>query len=688
LQLYEYFSGNIGTTIRWEWLPRDVDPRPYTGPDFIGLTPAVKALSGEAEGARVEAGAASQQWEIDVSSETAVVALPLYYWPGWRASVDGQPAELGAEPGLGWARLEVPRGEHTVTLSLGRTPLRAASEWFSVLAALVTLVLLRRERLAPYRRALGVAFIAIAVCWVGLRLLPGAEPIDGPLTMDFAQQAYPYHAVDGLPLENGAHVEDLDAGPGAATALTLPAANVLDIPLSLDDETSLSPGVYLRTWTFTDEQGEPLAALTGAGEPRGTLTSLALTENTRSWAGPDDVPVVTLAPGLGLLDAAFTEAGNLQLRWRVDAEQPRNYHIALRLRDVAGNSWAEQDAPLGMYGAYPPSLWQPGELVTEYYTLSIHDGMPPSDDYRLYVAVYDSATGETAGDAEIGGLAWRGYTPAPDAAPQFAYVTPEISIYRLVSTNQLGSLTQGRKLRVWVYWVAEQAPAVNYRARWSLVDEDGAEAWSADTALAPGSPPMMWRAGQFVTGGLALDPPASLTPGVYTLMLQMLDDVGEPVSDPLDLGALTLEAASVPTGEPDDVPNRVDADFGGLVRFWGYDAQRTDDKLTLTLMWGALDETTVDYTFFVHLFDPQTEAIPVQVDTMPHHYTYPTSVWIPGEIVTDEVTLDLSDAPPGVYRLAVGWYDAESRLPAVDAAGARLPSDRVVLPLEVEVAAP
>jgi hypothetical protein len=198
----------------------------------------------------------------------------------------------------------------------------------------------------------------------------------------------------------------------------------------------------------------------------------------------------------------------------------------------------------------------------------------------------------------------------------------------------------------------------------------------------------MWRAGQFVTGGLELDPPASLTPGVYTLMLQMLDDAGEPVNDPLDLGALTLEAASVPTGEPDDVPNRVDADFGGLVRFWGYDAQRADDKLTLTLTWGALDETAVDYSFFVHLFDPQTEAIPVQVDTMPHGYSHPTSVWIPCEIVTDEVTLDLSSAPPGVYRLAVGWYDAVDRLPAVDATGARLPSDRVVLPLEVEVAAP
>ena len=31
LQLYEAFTGNIGTTIRAEYLPRTMIPRPYTG---------------------------------------------------------------------------------------------------------------------------------------------------------------------------------------------------------------------------------------------------------------------------------------------------------------------------------------------------------------------------------------------------------------------------------------------------------------------------------------------------------------------------------------------------------------------------------------------------------------------------------------------------------------------------------
>ncbi|MCZ7543743.1 MAG: hypothetical protein M5R40_09480 [Anaerolineae bacterium] len=56
LQLYEYFSGNIGTTIRYEWLPNTVNPRPYTGPDLIGLEPRAKPLSGEGHGHAPRAG--------------------------------------------------------------------------------------------------------------------------------------------------------------------------------------------------------------------------------------------------------------------------------------------------------------------------------------------------------------------------------------------------------------------------------------------------------------------------------------------------------------------------------------------------------------------------------------------------------------------------------------------------------
>ena len=51
------------------------------------------------------------------------------------------------------------------------------------------------------------------------------------------------------------------------------------------------------------------------------------------------------------------------------------------------------------------------------------------------------------------------------------------------------------------------------------------------------------------------------------------------------------------------------------------------------------------------------------------------SPWTPGEIVTDVVTLALEGVPPGAYRVAVGWYVGDDRLPAYDPSGAR---DRMV----------
>jgi hypothetical protein len=49
-------------------------------------------------------------------------------------------------------------------------------------------------------------------------------------------------------------------------------------------------------------------------------------------------------------------------------------------------------------------------------------------------------------------------------------------------------------------------------------------------------------------------------------------------------------------------------------------------------------------------------------------------------VVPDTVTLNLKNVAPGDYRLAVGWYDATGRLPALDANNQPLADDQVVLP--------
>jgi hypothetical protein len=61
-----------------------------------------------------------------------------------------------------------------------------------------------------------------------------------------------------------------------------------------------------------------------------------------------------------------------------------------------------------------------------------------------------------------------------------------------------------------------------------------------------------------------------------------------------------------------------------------------------------------------------------QADSWPVQGTYPTSQWAPGSEVEDRYAVPLgADAPPGSYRVEVGWYHLETmqRLQILDEKG-------------------
>ena len=108
----------------------------------------------------------------------------------------------------------------------------------------------------------------------------------------------------------------------------------------------------------------------------------------------------------------------------------------------------------------------------------------------------------------------------------------------------------------------------------------------------------------------------------------------------------------------------------------------------MTFYWEALDDIPADFTRFVHLLDA-AGAVATQVDGQPAGNSYPTGQWLQGEIVADTVRLDLSGAPTGDYRLAVGFYRPVDGLPRLDAAdaGGPLADGRALLPEPVTVTA-
>jgi len=615
LQLYELFAGNIGTTIRYEWLPRTVNPRPFTSDALSepGASPWAIPLDGASpEATLVERKPTRQVWEVQ--GEGGGIAFPLLYWPGWGARVDGEPVEVWPVEGSGYLALAVPPGEHTVTLRLGHTPVRAVAEVVSLCALVILAVAFFRTR-PRIRWSLVIGHLSlIVVPLVALSLLSqGAadkqHPFDSEtdLTMDFIQMPYLHHNSEGVDFGGVVRlagytlsVEELAPGDtltvtldwsyvdGAYTAtvrLVSPAAvrreveplaeatvnlrSPISIPLALRLPEDTPRGLYLLQLHIFGPDGE-IHACTPGGSSRGCCLSagtlyLQPVCVPRGPSLPPDVSVLApFGPAIRLHAAAVAQLNPhrlaVRLVWSAVRPVAANYGISLRLLDADGQLRFQRDTQPG-YGFLPTSLWRPGEIITDRYVLILPDDLSPDDGYYLWVILYQIPTWEPVGQAWIGDFALPLETPFEAQRPPRSFSLPHLE-------NPLG----------------------------------------------------------------------------------------------VDFG-------------PDLVSE---------IRLAGYDLEQGEDALQLTLWWQALQAPQADYTVFVHLFDPATEALVAQSDAQPRGGAYPTSWWAAGEVVSETLTLD--GVSEGTYLLAVGLYDQTvTRLQAVGPDGQQIPDNRLVLPVDVKI---
>jgi hypothetical protein len=140
-----------------------------------------------------------------------------------------------------------------------------------------------------------------------------------------------------------------------------------------------------------------------------------------------------------------------------------------------------------------------------------------------------------------------------------------------------------------------------------------------------------------------------------------IDEAAQPIS-PL-IAKMKLAPATEPASKP---AYELIADFSGKILLIGYDL--IPEPLGLVFYWQAQAEMDEDYTVFVHLLDAEGQ-LAGQMDGQPFQGDYPTSWWIPGEVIIDSRS-GLTVAS-GSYRLLVGWYRAAdgTRLPLADGSG-------------------
>ncbi|MCP4362203.1 MAG: hypothetical protein GY796_29705 [Chloroflexi bacterium] len=545
LAQYEWFTGNIGTTVSFEYLPHTVQPRPYTSRWLLdGARYGLTVLTGELNQAElVSARTVSQVWRVDAAVPSALV-FPTLNWPGWEVMVDGEAVKAQFAPGSGLIMLLLAEGEHDISLHLARTPVRLLAEWVSLVAVLVTLWLLRpskwKQAVRPFVYTLAIFILLI----LSAKLEPERPLSDDDLTWDFEEMAYLHHDVAGVPFSNGLTLRDYqydletlspsvdltvtthwqgvsDLTPELTLFLTTPAANwVFDPspPIFALATAVIEDGQAIFHFTLPDNiptglivprlspsRGHPL---TPSGRERGEVYLRPLPIQPSPQANNIIPQIDVRAVQAQLRTPTILD---VQLAWLTQEPLSRNYNAALRLTDANGNFLRLADRQPG-YGFQPSSSWPVGQWVNDWQAIDFPEERHQTP-YVLVAQLYDVAAPETAvltrrlGELvkADGGFHFQPTEPRfslPDEMEQVTAVfgnTIALRGYTLTQTNQTLNIT--------FVWEALTPSSTDYIRFVHLIPAHSDKKPVAQVDSMPRSntyPTSQWMIGEIISDSLTL----------------------------------------------------------------------------------------------------------------------------------------------------------------------------------------
>ncbi len=217
----------------------------------------------------------------------------------------------------------------------------------------------------------------------------------------------------------------------------------------------------------------------------------------------------------------------------------------------------------------------------------------------------------------------------------------------------------GQRLRFTLFWRATRRPESDYQAVALLTSDGGAFGSRASwPAAGRAYPTLAWAAGEIVRAQYDLRIPAAIPPGSSLLSVALSGPDGLGPSTPI--AELSVAAVDHRMDIP-PVEKAVGANLGDKIILLGYDLSahqvERGKAIHLRLYWQARQEMGQEYTVFTHLLDGH-DRISAQHDSAPAHGDRPTTGWVKGEVVVDDHELVVrADAPAGEHRLEVGLYD-------------------------------
>jgi hypothetical protein len=257
------------------------------------------------------------------------------------------------------------------------------------------------------------------------------------------------------------------------------------------------------------------------------------------------------------------------------------------------------------------------------------------------------------------------------------------------------SVTPGGVLPVTLFWRALKPISVDYVVAVHLISIDGRPVDGIDQFPGNGNyATSLWRRGTIIPDEYDVPVRVNIAePAGGALVVSVYQTQGKNVQLPLKLaqasgpahsavtfGSFRLMPLSPVVANP-AVP--VQFQLGDEIQLIGYDVERGTQSIRARLYWRAQRQPAHDYTRFVHLVDAN-EVLLAQQDSQPRSGNFPTGLWRAGDVVVDEVTLPLNASAQGKsVHLWLGMYQLENfqRLAVFDLAGARLPDNRIPIPI-------
>ena len=550
-----------------------------------------------------------------------------FYFPGWRAYVDGKRVPIVPTESYGLISFEVPTGVSNLQVRFQDTPLRLAAKALSAFSALAVLGLgigywildigrsSGEERNTDYaiRNTLWVSQVALAV----VLLLTKVSYVDSHDNW-FRREGFDGVRVEGVqaPLE-----------ANFAGEMTLLGYDLR--PATVEAGESFRLDLYWKAQRRLDTEYSAYARLKDA------QSNLWSPKDSRRPGGYRDYPATTTWP----LDEYAQDSHQMQV---LPGTPPGEYDLAVGAFSKA--TLEELDVLDERGGAVGASLVV-GKLTV------VRPRKPPSIEeleIQYPVAIGFRARSETS--------AQRSETFVQQL---------ELMGYDI----DRSAVQAGEGVHLTLFWRGLKEMNQTYAVLLQLVEERrGIVAIVAEETFPVASeayPTTEWQTGEVVRSQHYFPIPAEASAGRHRLQLAVIDQEGAPLAAAVDLSELEIETPERRMTLP-SIEHQMQINLGDEVTFLGYDLDTTvvkpGDTLRLTLYWQARREIAGWYKVFTHLLDDENR-IWAQKDSVPVGGTRPTTGWVKGEVIVDEYELTIDPgAPGGEYVLEIGMYEEGTNL--------------------------